>query len=125
VYAAGKDARPRTVPLNHDARTALQAWLDVRPEDASEALFLSQKGGRLSSRAISNVIAKFADPAGLEGVSPHTLRHSFAKNLVDADVGLEKVATLLGHESLETTRLYTQPSKADLQAATEKVAWKE
>jgi integrase/recombinase XerC len=121
----GKGRKARTVPLNHDARTALQAWLDVRPEDASEALFLSQKGGRLSSRAISNVIAKFADRAGLEDVSPHTLRHSFAKNLVDADVGLEKVATLLGHESLETTRLYTQPSKADLQAATDKVAWQE
>ena len=93
----------------------------MRPEDTSDALFLSQKGGRLSSRAI----AKFADRAGLDNVSPHTLRHSFAKNLVDADVGLEKVATLLGHESLETTRLYTQPSKADLQVATEKVAWQE
>ena len=55
------------------------------------------------------MIAKFADRAGLDDVSPHTLRHSFAKNLVDADVGLE------------TTRLYTQPSKADLQAATEKM----
>jgi len=110
----GKGRRARTVPLNHDARTVLQAWLDVRPEDTDNALFLSQKGGRLSSSAISNVIAKFADRTGLDDVSPHTLRHSFAKNLVDADVGLEKVATLLGHESLETTRLYTQPSKADL-----------
>jgi integrase/recombinase XerC len=84
-----------------------------------------QKGGRLSSRAISNVIAKFANRAGLDDVSSHTLRHSFAKNLVDADVALKKIATLLGHESLETTRLYTQPSKADLQATTEKVAWQE
>ena len=83
----GKGRRARTVPLNHDARTALQAWLDVQREDASDALFLSQKDGRLSSRAI----AKFADRAGLDNVSPHTLRHSFAKNLVDADVGLEKV----------------------------------
>jgi site-specific recombinase XerC len=84
----GKGRRARTVPLNHDARTALQAWLDVQREDASDALFLSQKGGRLSSRAI----AKFADRAGLDNVNSHTLRHSFAKNLVDADVGLEKVA---------------------------------
>jgi integrase/recombinase XerC len=66
-----------------------------------------------------------AEQAGLEDVSPHTLRHSFAKNLVDAGVTLEKVATLLGHESLETTRVYITPSQADLQAATEKVAWQD
>ena len=88
VCVAGKGRKARDVPLNHDARTVLQAWLDVRPEDTDNALFLSQKGGRLSSRAI----AKFADRAGLDDVSPHTLRHSFAKNLVNADVGLEKVA---------------------------------
>jgi integrase/recombinase XerC len=68
-------------------------------------------------------VGKLVERAGLDDVSPHTLRHSFAKNLVDADVGLEKVATLLGHERLETTRIYTQPSEADLQIATEKVAW--
>lgn len=91
MCVAGKGRRARDVPLNHDARTVLQAWLDVRPDDTDDALFLSQKGGCLSSRAISNVIAKFADRTGLDDVSPHTLRHSFAKNLIDADVGLEKV----------------------------------
>lgn len=121
----GKGRKTRKVTLNVDVRTALQAWLDVRPEDASEAVFLSQKGGRLGSRAIARVVSKVAERAGLEDVSPHTLRYSFAKNLVDADVGLEKVATLLGHESLDTTRIYTQPSEADLQAATEKVAWRQ
>jgi integrase/recombinase XerC len=121
----GKGRKTRKVPLNVDARTALQAWLDVRPDEATAALFLSQKGGRLSSRAIARVIKKIVARADLEDISPHTLRHSFAKNLVDADVGLEKVATLLGHESLETTRIYTQPSEADLQAVTEKVAWQD
>jgi integrase/recombinase XerC len=121
----GKGRKTRKVPLNVDVRTALLDWLEVRPDDASEALFLSQKSGRLGSRAIARVVNKVAERAGLEDVSPHALRHSFAKNLVDADVGLERVASLLGHESLETTRIYTQPSEADLQAATEKVAWKE
>lgn len=97
----------------------------MRPDEDTDALFLFQKGGRLSSRAIARVIKKLAARADLDDVSPHTLRHSFAKNLVDADVGLEKVATLLGHERLETTRIYTQPSEADLQAATEKVAWQD
>jgi integrase/recombinase XerC len=63
-----------------------------------------------------------AKKAGLKKISPHSLRHSFAKNLVDAEVTLEKVAKLLGHESLETTKIYTLPSEADLQAATERVA---
>jgi integrase/recombinase XerC len=113
------------VPLNRDVRQALAAWLEVRPEEDTPALFLSQKGGAHSPRAISSRVTQLAEQAGLEDVSPHTLRHSFAKNLVDAGVTLEKVATLLGHESLETTRVYVTPSQADLQAATEKVAWQD
>jgi site-specific recombinase XerD len=128
----GKGRKERTVPLNHDARKALQQWLEVRPEEQdadddepSKALFLSQTGGRLSARSISYTIGKLADKADLKDVTPHTLRHSFAKNLVDAGVTLEKVATLLGHDNLETTRIYTRPSEADLQAATERVSWEE
>jgi site-specific recombinase XerD len=55
--------------------------------------------------------------ASLEDVTAHTLRHSFAKNLVDAGMPLDQVATLLGHESLDTTRIYTQPSERDLERA--------
>jgi integrase/recombinase XerC len=58
----------------------------------------------------------------LERVSVHTLRHSFAKNLVDAATPLDQVATLLGHESLDTTRIYTQPSKRDLERAVRRAA---
>ena len=53
---------------------------------------------------------------------PHTLRHSFAKNLVDAGTPLDQVATLLGHESLDTTRVYTRPSERDLEKAVRKAA---
>lgn len=54
--------------------------------------------------------------AGVD-LSAHTLRHTFAKNLVDAGVTLEKVAALLGHSSLDTTRVYTTPGKSDLEKA--------
>ncbi len=123
----GKGRKARTVPLNRDARVALQEWLDVRRhlDDTTPSLFLSQKGGLLTERAIGFRVAALARKAGLENVSPHTLRHTFAKNLVDADVGLEKVASLLGHESLETTRIYIAPSEADLQEATERVTWED
>lgn len=125
---AGKGRKARTVTLNKDARNALREWLEARQHVESAAspfLFLSQKGGGLSSRAIAFAVAKLAKRAGLEDVSPHTLRHSFAKNLIDAGVGLEKVAALLGHSDLETTRRYTTPSEADLQEAVERVAWEE
>jgi len=125
----GKGHKARSVPLNKDARGALEEWLGARrevdPDNGHEHLFLSQKGGPLSVRAIGFRVSALAKKANLEDVSPHALRHSFAKNLVNADVGLEKVAMLLGHESLETTRLYITPSEADLQEATERVTWED
>jgi site-specific recombinase XerD len=55
--------------------------------------------------------------ANIQGVTPHVLRHSFSKNLVDAGVGLERVAALLGHSNLNTTRIYTTPGMRDLENA--------
>jgi integrase/recombinase XerC len=68
------------------------------------------------------VVKKYAYQARLEDVTAHTLRHSFGKNLVDADTPLDQVATLLGHESLDTTRIYVQPSKRDLVRAVGRAA---
>lgn len=123
---AGKGSKSRRVELNNDTRKTLQAWLDVRtPVDEDEpALFLSQKGGALSRRGIAGRVKTLGEDAGLD-IHPHTLRHSFAKNLVRAGVGLETVADLLGHENLDTTRIYTTPSAADRQAAVEKISWTE
>lgn len=59
--------------------------------------------------------------ARLEDVSPHTLRHTFGKNLVDAAVSLDKVATLLGHKNLNAKRKYARPSGTDLDEAVEKL----
>lgn len=125
VVRQGKGRKWREVPLNANARKALSAWLEVRPKDQSDALFLSQKGGALSERGVSARVAALAQAAGLDNVSVHVLRHSFAKNLVDAGVGLEKVAALLGHSSVAVTQRYITPSQADLQNATEAVAWEE
>ena len=118
----GKGSKVRTVPLNAEARKTLSAWLDVRPVDGPPTLFSGQRGDPLSSRATQRIIAKYASQANLEGVSPHTLRHSFGKNLVNAGVTLEKVAMLMGHESLDTTRIYIVPSQNDLANAVERLA---
>lgn len=124
---SGKGNKRRVVPLNADARKALGEWLEISrsARNDKEALFLSQKGGALSGRAMAEVVATLGSKAGLEGLHPHILRHSCAKNLVDQGIGIEKVAMILGHESLETTRLYTMPSEGDLQAAVESTCWED
>ena len=71
---------------------------------------------------IQYLVGKYAYQAQLEGVTPHTLRHTFGKNLVDAGVSLDQVATLLGHESLDTVMVCTRPSQQDLEKAVRKAA---
>ena len=70
---------------------------------------------------IQYMASKYAYLARLDHVTPHTLRHTFGKNLVDAGVSLDRVAMLLGHKNLNTTRLYTKPSEADLAQAVQKL----
>jgi integrase/recombinase XerC len=71
---------------------------------------------------VQYLVAKYAYQARLQDVTPHTLRHTFGKNLVDAGVSLEQVAALLGHESLDTVLIYTKPSHGDLEKAVRKAA---
>ena len=68
------------------------------------------------------LIQRYAYAARLEEVTPHTLRDTFGKNLVDAGGSLDRVAQLLGHESVDTTWIHTTPSEQDLQREVEKVA---
>ncbi len=117
---SGKGGKFREVPLNVEARRALSDYLDVRPSIASDLVFVGQRGP-LTEDAVRKIVAKYANRAGLEGVTPHTLRHSFGKAALDAGVDLVTVAALLGHERLETTAIYTQPSQQDLVAAVEKL----
>jgi site-specific recombinase XerD len=114
----GKGERIREVPIHEKLRKALAEWLDERaswPGAAdTPALFLNQRGQRLSARGAHDVITGIADRAGLDDhVTAHTLRHSFATTLVRGKTDLVIAAELLGHARLETTRLYTQPSAED------------
>ena len=83
----------------------------------SDDLFLGQRNEGVQSKTIQRAVQRFAKKAGIKNVTPHTLRHSFAKALIDAGVSLEKVATLLGHSNLNTTRIYTTPGEQDLMDA--------
>ncbi len=83
----------------------------------SDDLFLGQRNEGVQSKTIQRAVQRFAKKAELKNVTPHTLRHSFAKSLIDAGVSLEKVATLMGHSNLNTTRIYTTPGVQDLEEA--------
>ena len=115
----GKGSKKREIPLNATAREALKAWIKVRA--GGDALFEGKRGNRLSPSGAYRRLTELARRANVKELSPHTLRHSFAKNLVDAGVGLERVATLLGHSNLNTTRIYTTPDARDLENAVAKL----
>jgi integrase/recombinase XerC len=123
VVRAGKGRKRREVPLNADARSALQE-IGYKAHIGERVSVFQGQRGPLTPRGVQNMLSKYAADRGLvtlgkEGVSPHELRHTFCKNLVDAGVSLEKVAALAGHESLDYTRIYTEPSLLDLEKAVE------
>jgi integrase/recombinase XerD len=115
---SGKGAKFRLVPLNAEARAALKDYLAVRPTTAADDhLFIGQRGSGIKPRMVEYLIAKYARLADLEGVSPHTLRHSFCKHSLEAGANLVEVSKLAGHQRLDTTAIYTTPSFRDLEQA--------
>jgi integrase/recombinase XerC len=116
VVRAGKGTKQRVIPLNNTARKALKAWFDIRPEGALQKVFTTQRGA-MTSRTVQTLLAEIGVRAKIQKMTPHMARHSFAKNLVNSGVTLEKVAMLLGHTSLDTTMVYTTPGLSDLDQA--------
>ncbi len=114
----GKGNKTRRVPLNGEARQALKAWLDERPQAAEGWLFLSRTGKPLSERDVQRMVAECARIAGVEA-APHTLRHTFATRAVEKGVDVATLAAILGHSRLETTGRYLHPTAERIQEAVE------
>jgi integrase/recombinase XerC len=115
----GKGAKERVALIGAPARQALAAYLSrARPALAarskgpvSPALFLNHNGGRLSARAVQQMLDETARAAGIQRrVTPHMLRHSFATHLLEGGANLRVVQELLGHASLSATQIYTHVS---------------
>jgi integrase/recombinase XerC len=108
----GKGGKQRIVPLGSKAVDAIDRWLVLRADLApkSDALFVNARGGRLTPRSVQRHLAAAAGRLGLEGVTPHALRHSFATHLLDGGVDLRSIQELLGHASVSSTQIYTKVS---------------
>ncbi|HUB72376.1 MAG TPA: site-specific tyrosine recombinase [Acidimicrobiales bacterium] len=129
VRVLGKGNKERMVPLGRFAREALGAWLGPGGRAAmaprrwsrrgdAEAVFLNQRGGRLTRQGAWGVVRHYGHLAGLDGrLSPHVLRHSCATHLLDHGADIRVVQELLGHASISTTQVYTKVSAERLKAA--------
>jgi integrase/recombinase XerC len=114
----GKGRKAREVALHKTARQAFAAYLEVRPDEEDDHLFLGQRGA-LGPRGMQLALASLGDAAEVE-VTPHVLRHTFATRLLrEVKADLVTVAALLGHSSVATTAIYTQPSEEDKTKAVE------
>lgn len=111
VTVTGKRNKTRVVPVGERAQTALIAWIDARATmtKANEtALFISQRGTRLTARQVQSRLAQWAQRSGLGmHVHPHMLRHSFASHVLQSSGDLRAVQDMLGHASIAATQVYT------------------
>ena len=112
VRVLGKGSKERILPIGRQACGALRNYLEARGEIGQEdALFLNQRGGRLTARSVQRNLKTRLLQFGLPtDATPHTLRHSFATHLLDAGADLRMIQELLGHASLSTTQKYTKVS---------------
>jgi integrase/recombinase XerD len=112
VQCRGKGNKQRRIPFGRKARLAIEPYLAKgRPAllggRSGEALFLNHHGERLTRQGFWLIIKSYARQAGIEKITPHTLRHSFATHLLTNGADLRSVQELLGHSSIATTQVYT------------------
>lgn len=125
ITVRGKGDKVRTVPAGtQQARDLLIRWMHIRQDigdPTCTVLVPSLDGCRLNSRTVHRVISKFGDAAGIAGLRPHKLRHTYASQLRDQGVPLEVIQRLLGHSRMDTTAIYTAPTEESLLEAASKV----
>lgn len=123
VNCRGKGSKQRFIPVGRSALGFVREYLKVRPglqgDKAAPKLFLRKSGAAMTRQDIWRLIKKYTGPLGLGGVSPHSLRHSFATHLMQRGADSRSVQTLLGHSDLGTTQIYTHITNQHLRNAYE------
>ena len=113
----GKGSKERVVPILGQAASSLQEYLEAGRgalvgRTPTPAVFLNVRGGRISRQSVHTIVERYGRLAGIKGLHPHTLRHSFATHLLEGGADLRVVQELLGHSSISTTQLYTHVDRS-------------
>ncbi|MCP9453468.1 MAG: tyrosine recombinase XerC [Nitrospira sp.] len=121
VRVRGKGAKERIVPIGEVALHAIERYRKalppaLAPSAPSAPLFVNHRGGRLTTRSVARMVARYSRELASGPISPHTLRHSFATHLLDEGADLRSIQEMLGHASLSTTQKYTHLAADQLAA---------
>lgn len=124
VRVTGKGSKERIVPIAGSARRALETYMlggsrqellaHARTSERSSAVFLNARGGRLSRQSVHAICERYGRLAGIEGLHPHTLRHSFATHMLAGGADLRVLQEILGHADISTTQIYTHVDRTHL-----------
>ena len=119
IVRSGKQSNYREIPLTTNVRKALTAYLDRHP--VADAFWVGQRGDLQDRSGVNHLLEKYALLAGIEPIGPHALRHTFSMRYLERNPGdLRGLAALLGHHTLHTVMIYTQPTFEDLAERMEK-----
>lgn len=116
VLVRQRGGRERSIPLKADVRESLREWLKVRPQDTDDYLWITteeEANGRLTPRAVQRILMRYGQDAGIPKLTPQILRSTFARNLAEKNVGVEIIASLLGHSNLLSAQVFVDPMKLD------------
>jgi integrase/recombinase XerC len=129
VHLRGKGRKERVVPIGDVALRSIQAYRnqqslmdsrDLPTKRDLSPIFRNRRGGRLTTRSVARIVARYSNRLAGGSVSPHTLRHSFATHLLDEGADLRSIQEMLGHASLSTTQKYTHLATDQLLAVYDK-----
>ena len=126
IRVLGKGSKQRLVPIGNVARERIMIYMDCRESKKAkdkDILFLNNRGRALTRVMIFTIIREAVERAGIDKtVSPHTFRHSFATHLLAGGASIRQVQEMLGHESIETTEIYTHLDTSRLRETVEKIS---
>ena len=117
LTTTGKGNKTRRVPVGKSAVEWLRSYLSLRRKAENidiDNLFITSAGHTLTRQLIHSFIKAYSDGCGLDGISPHTLRHSFATHLVQNNADIRSVQQMLGHADISTTQIYTHITSTQL-----------
>ena len=114
ILVNGKGGKQRSVYLSPPVEDALQGWLASRPVSNDRAVFIAEHGKRLSVAGIQYILREYCKKVGVH-LTCHQLRHTFGRNMAEADLPLTSLQSLLGHKSVRTTQIYVHLTNTHLQ----------